>query len=149
MKKVVSLILGIVMLMSFTTVSFAAETKNEAETGLISQSDEITARLTRHKINGVGTQTGGNLTYTSTITRTCSVIKASGVLAGSNTGGNLMTVQVWSSGNILVAGGQIRLDGGEYTLSKIIPGNYEAGTYTIKVQPSFVGGYDVSTSFYY
>lgn len=138
-KKILTLFLAVIMLTSLSTVSFAETFPSSAT---------VTPRLTSHKINGTGTLTGGIMQYTSTTTRECSTIKAHGILAGNNNGGNLMFFQVWKD-DIFMAGGQIKLDGKEYVLDKLIKGNYPAGTYTIIVQPSFNGGYEANTVFYY
>ena len=146
LKKIVTVLMAITMLVSFSVVTYAAEKPGNNKENIIEKSS--VTRMTRHKVNSSVTQVGGMMTYTSTTTRTCTTLTADGNLLGNNTGGNSATVYV-SKGGVVVASGTIPLDGKEHTLSRMVGTNYPAGTYTIRVQPTFAGAYDLATSFYY
>lgn len=140
LKKIITVFMLTAMLVSCSVVTYATESSQN--------NIKSVTRMTRHKINSATTQTGGMITYTSTTTRACTTLTADGNLLGNNTGGNSATVYV-SRGNVVVASGTIPLDGKEHTLSRMVGSNYPAATYTIRVQPTFAGAYDLATSFYY
>lgn len=100
-----------------------------------------------HKINGTGTRTGGPDSYTSTTTKKCTKIKAMGQVLTSTTNKEMQVIIL--KGTEVVASGLIKLDGNYYELTKFLWQSYPAATYTIQVTPSFAGGYEVSTYFYY
>ena len=142
------------MIFSFNSVS-ASAVSEVSNNGIFSTWEEndimVRASETLNKINGVAREKGGITSYTSTTTHDCKTIKAEGNLLGSNTGGNVVIVHIYHSSNpnVPVAFGRIPLDGQFHTIATTWYNKFKTGTYTIRVQPEFSGGYDIATYFYY
>ena len=134
MKKIISMIMIVTLMMVFSVNAFAAE--------------NTSTYSTLHKTNGVGMENGGKATYTTTTTRECTIIKVRGTC--DVTVNNWVTIRVYNpdfSDTVPVASGSVRLDGNYYTIAQNT--SFPAKTYTVEVDPAFSGGYDVATFFYY
>lgn len=146
-KRFISMIIIATMILTMTVNAYAAEPKeNTGDTNeIVTLSDNDF-----HKVNGTGTTKGGADTYTSTTTKVCHTIKAMGTILGSPAGGRSMVIHIYyENSNTPIAWGNIQLDGKFHTLSSLNGTNYyPAGTYRVRVEPSFSGGYEVSTYFY-
>lgn len=149
-RILLSAVMAISMLLFTCNISFAAS----AQDTNIENEDSVVFSATSDsdffKVNGTATYKGGRDTYTSTITKDCSTLKAMGNLLGGNTGGKYMVITVYKDGsNAPIAWGNIPLDGKFHTLTTLNGFKYyPKGTYTVIVEPSFTGGYEVSTYFY-
>lgn len=146
LKKIVSMIIIATMVLGLGTSVYAADT-----TGSTTEESTMAASNSNfHKVNGIATESGGSYWYTSTTTKVCHTLKAEGSTIGSTTGAKTLVIHVYyNNSNTPIAGGKITLDGKFHTIPTLSGlGYFPAGTYRIYVQPSFVGGYDVSTYFY-